>query len=346
MINEDNSNFKYPADFSADEIKELTSKYTGWSYWPEPIISASPNIAGFEKVHMVDVPTVYQLPDDDKWYMSFIGFDGAGYQSFVAVSKDLVNWSDMRLASGYGLEGEFDHGGRVLGAFLYESYGLDDRRTLKKVDGKYWSLYGAYPRQGGYELRPGYEGLACSEDGIVWQRAMDTPILSIFDEDIKEWEKDCIYMPWLVEHEGQYFNYYNAANVKIEQTGIAISKDLKTWTRYENNPIVPIGGAGKYNEKFSSDAKVFKDGDVWVMLFFGVGCGGAHIMLAFSRDMYNWTVNSEPIYKTGGHPDGLDSRYAHKISIVKNPTNGAYYMHYCATGNQGRCIALLTSKPF
>jgi hypothetical protein len=102
---------------------------------------------------------------------------GRGYQSFIAESDDLVRWANTRLAMGYGPEGSFDHGGVVLGAFLYDNYDLKAPRILKRHCGQYFSLYGAYPRQGGYELRPGYEGLASSEDGLTWQRAKDEPIL-------------------------------------------------------------------------------------------------------------------------------------------------------------------------
>ena len=74
--------------------------------------------------------------------MSFIAFDGKGHHSFVAESKDLVNWTNRRLAMGFGPEDTFDHGGRVIGAFLYESYGIKDQRLLRKRDGLYWTLYG------------------------------------------------------------------------------------------------------------------------------------------------------------------------------------------------------------
>ncbi len=103
--------------------------------------------------------------------------------------------------------------------------------------------------------------------------------------------------------------------------------------------------AGGYDERFCSDGKVFRDGDHWSMFYFGVGRGGAHIMVAFSRDLLHWTAHPEPLYQAGGHPGGLDRQYAHKISLVYNPANDTFYMYYCATGNKGRCIGLLTSKP-
>jgi len=80
------------------------------------------------------------------------------------------------------------------------------------------------------------------------------------------------------------------------------------------------------------------------MFYFGVGRGGAHIMAAFSRDLLHWTSHPEPLYKAGGHPGGLDRQFAHKISLVYNPANDTFYLYYCAVGNQGRCIGLLTSR--
>ncbi|MBT3296981.1 MAG: hypothetical protein HN383_17070 [Verrucomicrobia bacterium] len=126
--------------------------------------------------------------------------------------------------------------------------------------------------------------------------------------------------------------------------GLATSDNLLDWTRHPDNPVIHVTPGG-YDEKFVSDGKVFRDGDHWVMFYFGVGQGGAHIMAAFSRDLVNWTADPEPLYKAGGNPSGLDKQYAHKISLVWNPQNETFYMHYCACGEQGRGIGLITSKP-
>ena len=321
-----------------------SAPYRGWYYFPDPIITSDFRIPGHQQFHNFDVPTVFQLPDrKGKWFMSFIGFDGSGYNSFVVESTDLIHWTSPRLAMGFGPTNEFDHGGCVIGAFLYDSYDIKAPRLLKQRDGKYWTLYGCYPRQGGYELRPGYEGLASSQDGLSWTRARNLPTLSIYDPDCGSWEKDCIYQPWLVEHDHRFYDFYNAAHGGIEQSGLAVSSDLFTWTRYAANPVIR-NHKGGYDERFASDPKVFRDGDHWTMFYFGVGKGGAHIMVAFSRDLLHWTAHTEPLYKAGGHPEGLDSQYAHKISLVYNPPNDTFYMYYCAVGKRGRCIGLITSR--
>ncbi len=242
-------------------LDRWSAPYRGWHYWPDPVVPAQPNIPGHEAFQNTDCPCVYQLPGQpDRWYLSFIGFNGQGYNSFVARSTDLVHWTEPSLAMGFGAPGEFDHGGCVIGAFLYESYDIKAPRLLRRRDGKFWTLYGCYPRQGGYELRPGYEGVATSDDGLVWCRAKSRPILSVHDADCGAWEKSCIYQPWLVEHEGRFFNFYNAAEGHKEQMGLALSQDLLAWKRYLGNPILR-NRPGGYDAEFCSDGKVFRDGD-------------------------------------------------------------------------------------
>lgn len=332
-------------DLDREILDQWAAPFRGWHYWPDHLIPAEPNISGHETFHNPDVPCVYQLPGQpDRWFMSFIAFNGQGYNSFVAESTDLVHWDHPRLAMGFGPTNEFDAGGCVIGAFLYASYDLKAPRLLKERAGKFWTLYGCYPRQGGYELRPGYEGVAHSRDGRSWERAKNAPILAVQDPDCAAWEKDCIYQPWLVEESGRFFNYYNAAQGGAEQTGLAFSADLLDWRRYAANPVIRNRPNG-YDAQFASDPKVFRDGEHWTMFYFGVGRGGAHIMVAFSRDLLHWTAHPEPLYRAGGNPSGLDKQYAHKISLVYNPKNETFYLYYCACGSKGRGIGLITSKP-
>ena len=321
-------------------IKAWSAPFRGWHYYPDHVIPESPDDGlGFK---MTDVPTVFHVGGE--WRMFYTGFEGTGYRTAMARSADLVHWEPMGLVLGYGEPGAFDHGGPAFCTVLLDSYGLRAPRDLGKFDGKYWALYAAFPKQGGYELRPGYQGAAWSTDGNTWHRWSETePVLSI--EGAADWEKDCIYAPWLLRHDGKFWNFYNAANGSIEQTGVCTGATPCAWERHDGNPIIKNGPEGSYDEKFCSDGKVYRDGDHWVMFYFGVGQGGAHIMAAYSRDLYHWTKDPEPLYKAGGNPSGLDKTYAHKISLVYNEKNDTFYMFYCAVGDQGRGIGLITSKP-
>jgi len=99
----------------------------------------------------------------------------------------------------------------------------------------------------------------------------------------------------------------------------------------------------------ASDPKVFWDAEqrVWVMFYFGLGGGsGGHadILFAYSRDLLRWTKDPVPLYKAGGHPQGIDSQHAHKISLIYS-ADGVGHLFYTAVGGKGRGIALLTSRP-
>jgi len=325
---------------STETVRRWAEEFRGWHYYPDYILC--PSFDDGLNFQMVDVPFVWQK--GGKYYMWYTGFDGRGYQTALAVSEDLLHWKPRGLVMSFGKEGTFDHGGVAFCTALLESYELNAPRRLKKFKSKYWALYGCYPKQGGYEIRPGAQGAAWSYDGFAWHRASETqPILSV--NGAADWEKDCIYAPWLLEHHGKFWNFYNAANGRYEQMGIVTSTDILQWKRYPNNPVLPNGPAGSYDEVFCSDGKVFHHRDHWVMFYFGVGHGGAHIMVAFSRDLIHWKRDPEPLYKAGGHPTGLDRTYAHKISLIYNPDNDTYYMFYCAVGDKGRGIGLITSKP-
>lgn len=323
----------------AGTLDSWAKPFRNWNYYPEWIIPPEPP-DGYA-FQMVDCPLVWKL--GDQWQMWYTGFDGKGYQTAHAASTDLIHWKPKGLAMSYGEKGTFDYGGVTFGGLLLESYDLRSLRIPKKWNGKYWVLYGCYPKQGGYEIRPGAQGVAWSEDGTQWNRAsVDHPSLSI--EGAAEWEKDCIYQPWLLEADGKFWDFYNAAQGSCEQMGVATSTDMISWARYEGNPVVKVRAEG-YDSEFCSDGKVFRDGDHWVMIYFGVGQGGAHIMAAFSRDLLHWTSHPEPLYKAGGHPRGLDKTYAHKVSLVYDPARDTLFMYYCAVGDQGRGICLLTDKP-
>ncbi|MBT4411568.1 MAG: hypothetical protein HOC82_17135, partial [Bacteroidetes bacterium] len=76
-----NRNCKWSVTFSRS-TEERTKAYRNWNYYPNLLIPPNPNIPGYKNVIMTDVPTVFQIPDYNKWYLSFIGFDSEGYRSY------------------------------------------------------------------------------------------------------------------------------------------------------------------------------------------------------------------------------------------------------------------------
>ena len=122
--------------------------------------------------------------------------------------------------------------------------------------------------------------------------------------------------------------------------------------RHADNPVLRVHTRNDntiddgFDMQFKSDAKVFwnRSESHWVMFYFGVGNGGAHIMVAFSKDLVYWVSDTVPLYCAGENPSGIDKQHAHKISLIWNPTNEQYYMFYCAVGDVGQGIGLIMDK--
>ena len=186
-------------------VKTWAAKYRNWSYYPEFVMP--PNPEGLDKVQLVDCATVFELDSVQGYHMTYITFDGVGYQTAMARSHDLTNWNSTGFVyspragvpptSWNATPGEFDYGGAALIGPLLTNYSMEEPRVLKRSGGSYWMTYYGQPRRNGYELDPGGSGLARSTDGLSWERGTDTPFLATSNPEAKAWEKDCEYAPFL-----------------------------------------------------------------------------------------------------------------------------------------------------
>ena len=232
---------------------------------------------------------------------------------------------------------------------------------------KYYALYGCYPSRGGYEAGDGGEGIAWSDDGVEWHRESATVgVLSGGKSPAAaKWESHVVYQPNVVISGEMVYDFYNAAGVNeygknAEETGFATlplsaipgidhAANKSLWRRDPRSPVIASGPPGSCDTAMASDPKIFWDEEqqVWVNFYFGLGDGThghADILVAFSKDLVKWDKDERPLYRAGGHPDGIDAQHAHKISIIYDD-KGVGYLYYTAVGPKGRGIALLTSEP-
>jgi predicted GH43/DUF377 family glycosyl hydrolase len=149
-----------------------------------------------------------------------------------------------------------------------------------------------------------------------------------------------LYKPWLLEHEGTYYLFYNAKNCSghgwIEQTGLATSTDLVHWQRYPKNPVLPAGLRGAFDDIFASDPCVLHHNDVWWMFYYSLGSDRhARDSAAYSVDLVHWIKTNEILVDVG-EPGSIDDVYAHKPGIIAR--DGRLYHFYCAvsSSNEGR----------
>ena len=324
------------------------SRYRTPHKYPKLVVGPSGE-AGAYDAKAVDCPFVFQHAG--KFYMTFIGFDGTGYQTGLASSKDLIEWQKL------GCILKRDPSSPITRYNIAMNWILRDNAfrspgKLKKVRGRFLGVYHAYPNAG-YEEGPAVIGLCWSDDLMKW----DIGEVILKAEDGAFWERGGLYKPCLLEQNGTYYLFYNAKTPRlpkekgggwVEQTGVATSKDLKTWERYKGNPVLPVGGPGSLDERFASDPCVVLDGDVWVMFYYSLDKKGkARDLIATGTDPYHLTKSDEILIDVGP-PGSIDSTYAHKPSVVYH--KGALYHYYCAVSgrhpNETRGIAVARSRPW
>lgn len=330
---------------------ERIQKYLTPYKYNKPVIIGSGEKGEFDEL-AVDIPFVFW--HKDCFYMLYTGYDGIGYQSALATSKDLLNWNHKGLILKRSEnKNRWDKIGCSATWIIKESDNIWDLPTLKKIEGKYWLVYHSYPREG-YESGPAKISLAwCEDEELLQWHFLDEPVFSW--EDGEEWEKGGLYKACIIKNKEEWYMFYNAKNKKDrweEETGLAISKDLFNWKRYEKNPILKTD-KNSWDERFVSDPYILKDEDNWINFYFGYGNSHAQEGLALSKDLVSWEKVREPIIKHG-IPGEIDSGHAHKASIVYY--NDTLYHFYCGTrpSNNGdktsvhgefRTICLATSKP-
>ncbi|MBN2311284.1 MAG: hypothetical protein JXR94_20070 [Candidatus Hydrogenedentes bacterium] len=302
------------------------------------VLEASYRIGAFDS-HAVDCP--FPFWHAGRYRMTFVGFDGIGYQTGIAESEDLERWENKRLLIGRGEEGSFRQYNFAL-TWIVRDTDLFGTGELEQVDGMYVGTYHAYP-MAGYERGPASIGFCRSADLEHWE--IDPP--SFHAKDGADWERGGLYKSCLLRHEGVFYMFYNAkttASPWVEQTGLATSVDLKRWERHGASPVLRLGPKGAFDDIFASDPCVLRAGDVWVMFYFGNSTDGhARDGVAFSDDLIHWDKAPGPILDVG--PEGsIDSRYAHKPGIIHR--DGRLYHFYCAVAPEpaGRIGEIATSE--
>jgi len=309
------------------EWEALQARWGTGERTQRPILSGS-GITGQFDSHGVDCPFVFR--HNERFYMMYVGFDGIGYQTSLAVSDNLLDWQhEAIILPRLENSKRWDRVGAAGSWILLQSNHVNEMPQLRKVDGRYWMIYHSYPGEG-YEAGGAVMGLAWTEDETLreWTR-LEEPIFTY--EDGGEWERKGLYKCCLLEHEGRYWMHYNAKGTSewpwLEETGVAWSNDLLHWERYAHNPILPVV-EGSFYSQFYSDPYIRHDGQRW--LNFGFGLDGIHAqgLLAVSEDLIHWETMSEPLMPHG-QKGSLDEIHAHKSSVVV--WDGVTYHYYCAS---------------
>jgi predicted GH43/DUF377 family glycosyl hydrolase len=289
----------------------------------------------------VDCPSAFR--HGDKWYLVYIIFDGNGYETAIAESNDLLQWGTLGKILTFRNEQTWDCN-QVAGYIALQEHIWGGSYQLQEFDNKYWMSYigGALK---GYETDPLAIGIAWSNTptkAVEWNRIPQNPVLHPDQEDARQFEKKTLYKSNIIYDKEQtlgypFVMYYNAKQEgkSVERIGIAVSRDMIHWQRYGEEPVID-------NLKgISGDPQITKIDDVWVMFYFGAFWKPkAFDTFACSYDLVNWTKWTGP--DLIGPSEPWDNKYAHKPWVIKH--EGVVYHFYCAVGDQGRVIALASSR--
>jgi hypothetical protein len=282
----------------------------------------------------VDCPFVFSV--DGRQGMTYVGWDGIGYQSALTW-KDEDRWGEGRVILPRDPASELRTYNAAMTSIVREN-DLFSPGALRTFDGWYLSTYHAYPAAG-YEAGPGSIGFLRSRDLETWEETGDT----LRARDGGAWERGGLYKSWLLEHDGLFYVFYNAkdhdefGSVAVppswtEQTGLAVSRDLTNWERASQNPVLSTGEPGSFDERFASDPCVLRDGDFWIMFYFGLAADGhAREGYATSRDLRNWEKSPEILLDIG-QPGSIDSTHTHKPAVIC--WEGRLEHYYCAVSPQ------------
>lgn len=324
---------------SPDNLQEyLSDRFATRSKNESLILAPSYRIGDFDS-HAVDCPFVFSL--NGRQGMTYVGWDGIGYQTALSWNIGNGTWTPGQLVFPRSPSSELRKFNSALTSIVRDN-DLWSEGELSRIDGWYYATFHAYPAPG-YEAGPGAIGFARSRDLLGWEE-FGTPLRA---EDGASWERGGLYKSWLLHHDGVFYLYYNAKNVDdfgstsvppawVEQTGLATSTDLVTWTRVSDQPVLPLGEPGSFDECFASDPCVLRDGDLWVMFYFGLAKDGhAREGFATSVDMVSWTKSRDVLLDVG--PTGsIDSLHAHKPAVISR--DGRLEHYYCAVSMQDALV--------
>ncbi|MBQ5914358.1 MAG: glycosylase [Alistipes sp.] len=292
---------------------------------------------------MTDSPSIFRK--GDTWYMYYIIFDGRGYETWMASSKNLLEWTTEGRVMSFTADSDWDSNQKAGYLSLIDTKWGGSYKIKRYADNYWMSYLGGNGK--GYESGTLAVGMAYNTDDPTkvkeWER-LAQPVLSPKDKDANWWDNRTIYKSTIIEDRkklsgDKFVMYYNAKG-NAERIGMATSNDMLNWKRYGKDPVID------HHRGITGDAYLQRMGKLWVMFYFGFGwdkenSGKAWDSFACSYDLVNWTDwQGKPLIEPS---EEFDAQYAHKPCVIKY--KGVVYHFYCAVDNQGnRGIALSTSK--
>jgi predicted GH43/DUF377 family glycosyl hydrolase len=299
----------------------------------------------------IDCPGIFRK--NNIWYMTYLIFDGRGYETWLAKSHNLLDWVNLGRILSFSDDTTLWDADQKAGFIALQDYEWNGSYELEKYGGKYWMSY-LGGKTKGYELGILSIGISGNRNNPVslrdWNRS-GTPVLMPTDKDVRWWEDIKQFKSTIIRDKNkltghEFVMYYNAAGDSFqtrpyaERIGMAVSDDMINWQRFLKDPVLD------HHRGITGDPVIQKIGPVWVMFYFGAfwqkdGKDAAFNRFACSYDLIHWTDWKGKNLIEPSEP--YDNQFAHKSFVLK--WNGVVYHFYCAVNSKNqRGIAVATSK--
>lgn len=300
--------------------------------------------------YKIDCPSIFRK--DDKWYMTYLIFEGRGYETWLAESDDLLNWKHLGKVMSFSKDTTEWDVNQKAGYIALQDPTWGGSYQWNSYDDKYWmSYFGGNTT--GYEAGILSIGMAYTDELPTKPhefKRLPEPVLRPNDDQAKWWDNSTMYKSSVIrdvekETGHEFIMYYNARGDSInpakgaERIAMVVSDDMKNWKRYGDAPLI------NHHKGISGDAYIQRINDTWVMFYFGAFWTGwdqgAFNRFAVSNDLIHWKDwEGEDLIQSS---EPYDAQFAHKSFVVKY--DGIVYHYYCAVNKAGqRGIALATSK--
>lgn len=299
--------------------------------------------------YKIDCPTIFRM--DNKWIMTYIVFDGRGYETWLANSENLIDWDIKGKILQFSDTIEWDINQKAGYPSLID-YTWEGDYSINIHDNKYWMSYFGGSTHG-YEKGELSIGIAFTKKDPStvhdWNR-LENPVLKPTDKDARWYDNSTMYKSSIIEDTKKFTGhpfvmFYNARGDSInpargaERISMAVSDDMIIWKRLGDKPII------NHHLDISGDAVIQKIDDVFVMFYFRATWPGDSTIVynsfACSYDLVHWTDwNGPHLIEPSEDYDGI---FAHKSCVLKY--KGIVYHYYNAVDKLGnRGIALATSN--
>ncbi|AOZ99221.1 glycoside hydrolase family protein [Flavobacterium commune] len=300
--------------------------------------------------YKMDCPSVFRK--DNKWFMTYLIYDGRGYETWLAESDDLLHWKHLGKVMSFSKDETHWDVNQKAGYIALQDPTWGGSYKWNKFDGKYWmSYFGGNTT--GYEAGVLSIGMAYTKQSPTKAHEFERlpkPVLTPKDKDASFWDNSTMYKNSVIEDKeritgNKFIMYYNARGDSLnpakgaERIGMAVSNDMKTWKRYGKKALL------NHHRGITGDAYIQRVNDTWVMFYFGAFWTGwdqgAFNRFAVSNDLVNWKEWKGDNLIESSEP--YDNMFAHKSFVVKH--DGVVYHFYCAVNKaEQRGIAVATSK--